>query len=100
LGFLKYLIANGMIHNANANVGTTVKPTSPNVTVASDTPSTYGSIVQKMVHFAKGLRREQVLRRLDEAYLKQGMEQPDALARLRESLQPKSGLRTTGHSRY
>jgi hypothetical protein len=42
----------GMIHNANANVATTVKPTSPNVTVASDTHSTYGSIVQKMVHFA------------------------------------------------
>ena len=43
----------------------------------------------------KGLRREQVLRRL-EAYVKQGMSQPDALARLRESLQAKSGPANAG----
>ena len=50
----------------------------------------------------EGLRREQVLRRL-EAYLKQGMSQPDALARLREYVRaygPRVGQRTTGHSRY
>ena len=38
----------------------------------------------------KGLRREQVLRRL-EAYLKSNMSKVDALARLRESLRPNSG---------
>jgi hypothetical protein len=43
----------------------------------------------------KGLRREQVMRRL-EAYLKQGMGQPDALVRLRESLQPKTGSANDG----
>jgi hypothetical protein len=43
----------------------------------------------------KGLRREQVMRRL-EAYLKQGMGQTDALARLRESLQPKTGPANDG----
>eukprot|EP01043_Picozoa_sp_COSAG02_P094207 COSAG02_NODE_30665_length_547_cov_0.910714_1_plen_66_part_00 len=43
----------------------------------------------------KGLRREQVLRRL-EAYLKQGMEQPDALARLRESLRSQDGPANDG----
>ena len=37
-----------------------------------------------------GLRREQVLRRL-EAYLKSNMSKVDALARLRESLRPNSG---------
>ncbi len=43
----------------------------------------------------KGLRREQVLRRL-EAYLKQGMGQPNALVRLRESLQPTTGPANDG----
>ena len=43
----------------------------------------------------EGLRREQVIRRL-EAYLKQGMSQPDALARLRESLRPKTGPANDG----
>ncbi len=38
---------------------------------------------------------EQVIRRL-EAYVKQGMSQPDALARLRESLQRKSGPANDG----
>ena len=43
----------------------------------------------------KGLRREQVLRRL-EAYVKQGMDQPDASARLRESLRPQDGPANDG----
>lgn len=38
----------------------------------------------------KGLRREQVLRRL-EAYLKSAMSKTDALARLRDSLRSDSG---------
>ena len=43
----------------------------------------------------KGLRREQVLRRL-EAYLKQGMSKFDSLARLRASLQSNSGPANPG----
>ena len=43
----------------------------------------------------KGLRREQVLRRL-EAYLKQGQSKRDALARLRDSLRPDSGPANDG----
>ena len=39
----------------------------------------------------KGLRREQVLRRLEQ-FLKQGLSKQDALTRLRESLRPNSGL--------
>ena len=43
----------------------------------------------------KGLRREQVLRRL-EAYLKSGMSKPNALARLRASLRSDSGPANPG----
>ncbi len=43
----------------------------------------------------RGLRREQVLRRL-EAYLKQGMKKSDAIARLRDSLGPKTGAANDG----
>ena len=43
----------------------------------------------------QGLRREQVLRRL-EAYLKSGMSKPNALARLRDSLRSDSGPANPG----
>ena len=43
----------------------------------------------------KGLRREQVLRRLEQ-YLKQGLSKPDALKRLKDSLQSNSGPANPG----